>query len=186
MKKLKLKLFSLTLIIIVLMLVCQVRIVDDSFSHASNGTATSVVTSGNIKLSVYEAVPPKKGMTIVPGESIAWQVEAKNLGDHPFYLRIKLAITTTSTDPVAQNCLLPQLDEALWEYHEGWYYYKTAIAPGTTPIRLFNTVAVNGAVVDNSYMNKQIDATVVAHAVQSDHNPLTDGKTFTAAGWPRE
>jgi hypothetical protein len=35
-------------------------------------------------------------------------------------------------------------------------------------------------------MNKQIEATVVAHAVQSDNNPIVDGKTFTASGWPKE
>ena len=186
MKKPKLKLFSLALIIIVWMLVCQIRIVDSSFSHTSNGTATSVVTSGNIDLAVYEIAPLDKGMTIVPGESIPWQVEAKNVGDHPFYLRVKLVITTTAADPVAPDCLLPQFDEALWEYHEGWYYYKAAVDFGHTPIRLFDSVVVNGEVVDNSYMNKQIDAIVVAHAVQSDNNPLTDGKTFTASGWPKE
>ena len=186
MKKLKLKLFALTLIIIVLMLVCQVRLVDSSFSPASNGTATSVVTSGNIELDVREITALEDGVTIVPGESISWQVEAKNVGDHPFYLRVKLAITTASAYYVAQDCLLPQFDETLWEYHDGWYYYKNAVAPDNTPIRLFDFVEVNGDVVDNSYMNKQIDATVVAHAVQSDNNPLTDGKTFTAAGWPKE
>ncbi len=186
MKKFKLKLFSLALIIIVLALVCQVRFVDMSFSYASNGSAASVVTSGNIKLDVYEVSPLEDGLTIIPGESIPWCVEVKNTGNHPFYLRVKLLITTTSTESVSQDCLLPELDEALWEYHDGWYYYKTVVPSDDVAIELFSTVTVNGAVVDNSYMNKQIEATVVAHAVQSDNNPIVDGKTFTASGWPKE
>lgn len=186
MKKTKLKLFSLALIIIVLMLVWQVRIIDTSFSYATNGTATSVVTSGTIDLNVYEVTPLQKDLTIFPGAQFPWCVEAKNDGDHPFYLRIKLAITIPNMETVSQDSLLPQLDETMWEYHDGWYYYKTAVPANHAPITLFSGVTVNGAVVDNSYINQQIEATVVAHAVQSDNNPLIDDQTFTASGWPRE
>lgn len=186
MKNFKLKLFSLALIIIVLMLIFPVTFIDSSFSHASNGTSTSLVTSGNIELSVYEITPLKPELTIVPGASIPWHVEAKNAGDHPFYLRAKLSITSTPAENISQDCLQPQFDKSLWEYHDGWYYYKTPIDPESTSVELFKSVTVNGEIVDNSYINKQIAATVVAHAVQSDNNPITDNQTFTASGWPKE
>ena len=43
-----------------------------------------------------------------------------------------------------------------------------------------------GSKVDNRYLGKTLKLTVQAQAVQSEHNPLQDGMTYTASGWPAE
>ena len=51
---------------------------------------------------------------------------------------------------------------------------------------MFSHVEIVGDKVDNRYIGKTLTLTVVAHAVQSENNPITDGLTYTAAGWPKE
>jgi hypothetical protein len=78
------------------------------------------------------------------------------------------------------------IDETYWEYYEGWYYYKGIVTPGETTPHVFSHVEIVGDKVDNSYIGKTLSLTVSAHAVQSEHNPILDGKTYTASGWPME
>ena len=186
MKKFKLKLFSLALIIIVLALVCQVRFVDMSFSYASNGSAASVVTSGNIKLDVYEVSPLEDGLTIIPGESIPWCVEVKNTGNHPFYLRVKLVSGVDEQALSAEDCFKLNIDATQWLYQDGWYYYTETVNPGETTPYVFSHVEIVGSAVDNRYLGKTLTLTVKAQAVQSENNPLTDNDPRTAVGWPQE
>ena len=47
-------------------------------------------------------------------------------------------------------------------------------------------VEMIGSKIDTSYIGKTLDLTVVAHAVQSENNPIEDGNTYTASGWPKE
>ena len=58
--------------------------------------------------------------------------------------------------------------------------------PGETTPNVFSHVEIVGAKVDNRYIGKTLQLTVVAQAVQSENNPIDGDDTFTASGWPKE
>ena len=86
----------------------------------------------------------------------------------------------------AEDCFKLEIDETYWELHDGWYYYKGIVNPGEITPNVFSHVEIVGSKVDNSYIGKTLTLTVKAQAVQSENNPITDGITYTASGWPAE
>ena len=78
------------------------------------------------------------------------------------------------------------INEEHWKLYDGWYYYKGVVEPYEMSPDVFSHVEMVGAKIDNSYIGKTLTLTVEAQAVQSENNPITDGDTFTAFGWPTE
>ncbi len=187
MGKIKIKMAAIALIAIVLTL----------FSHSTLayystvGKATNVVTSGNIQFIIHEKTDqgtefPKEGVYIVPGDIVSKQVSIENDCEHPFYLRVKIVYGVDSQELSAEDCFKLNINDQHWELHDGWYYYKGVVNPGETTPNVFSHVEIVGSKVNNSYLGKTLTLTVNAHAVQSENNPLTDGNTYTASGWPKE
>lgn len=185
--KTKIKLTVIALVAIVLTL----------FSHSTLafyqtvGKATNVVTSGNIQFIIHEMTDqgtefPKEGVYIVPGDIVSKKVSIESDCEHPFYLRVKMVYGVDSQELSAEDCFKLNINETHWEQHDGWYYYKGVVNPGETTPNVFSHVEIVGAKVDNSYIGKTLTLTVKAQAVQSENNPITDGKTHTASGWPAE
>ena len=58
--------------------------------------------------------------------------------------------------------------------------------PGEMTPDVFSHVEMVGSKIDNSYLGRTLTLTVKAQAVQSENNPITDGNTYTASGWPKE
>ena len=186
MGKIKLKLVTATLIAIVLTLFSQGTLA----YYTTVGTATNVVTSGNIRFIIHEATDqgtafPEEGVYIVPGDIVSKRVTVESDCEHPFYLRVKIVYGVNSEELSAEDCFKLNINEAYWELHDGWYYYKGTVNPGDTTPHVFSHVEIVGAKVDNRYIGKTLQLTVVAHAVQSENNPITDGNTYTASGWPK-
>ena len=155
------------------------------------GKATNVVTSGNIQFIIHEKTDqgtafPAEGVYIVPGDIVSKQVSIENDCDHPFYLRVKVVYGVDSQELSAEDCFKLNIDETVWELHDGWYYYKGIVEPGQTTPNVFSHVEIVGSSVDNSYLGKTLTLSVVAHAVQSENNPITGTDTYTASGWPQE
>lgn len=155
------------------------------------GKATNVVTSGNIQLAIHEMTDqgtefPKEGVYIVPGDIVSKKVSIENICDHPFYLRVKLVYGTDAQDLSAEDCLKLNINSEKWELHEGWYYYKGIVSPGETTPNVFSHVEIVGSKVQTNHIGKTLTLTVNAQAVQSENNPITDGNTYTASGWPKE
>lgn len=164
-----------------------------SLAYYSNiGKATNVVTSGNVKLKIHETTDqgtefPEEGVYVVPGDVISKKVTIENICDHPFYLRVKLVSGIDSTEVTLEDSFKLNINKKYWKLHEdGWYYYKKAVKPEETTKHVFSHVEIVGSKVDNSYIGKTLTITVDAQAVQSENNPLTDGKIYTAKGWPKE
>jgi hypothetical protein len=155
------------------------------------GTATNVVTSGNIRFLIHEKTDqgtefPEEGVCIVPGDVVSKKVTIESDCGHPFYLRVKMVYGIDSTELTAEDCFKLNINEEYWELHDGWYYYKGIVEPGDMTPHIFSHVEIVGSKVDNSYLGKTLKLTVKAQAVQSENNPIKDGNTYTASGWPKE
>lgn len=155
------------------------------------GKATNVVTSGDIQLLIHETTEqgtafPQEGVYVMPGDVVSKRVTVENICEHPFYLRVKLVYGINSQELSAVDCFKLNINEELWEWHDGWYYYKAVVDPYQTTPHVFSHVEIVGDTVDNSYIGKTLNLTVEAQAVQSENNPITDKNTYTASGWPKE
>lgn len=187
MGKIKIKLATITLIAIVLSLFSQGTLA----YYSTVGKATNVVTSGNIQFIIHEKTDqgtafPEDGVYIVPGDVVSKEVSIESDCEHPFYLRVKIVYGVDSTELSAEECFKLNINEEHWELHDGWYYYKGIVKPDETTPNVFSHVEIVGDTVDNSYLGKTLQLTVVAHAVQSENNPISGDDTFTASGWPKE
>ena len=159
--------------------------------YSTVGKATNVVTSGNIQFIIHEMTDqgkefPEEGVYIIPGDVVSKEVTIESDCEHPFYLRVKMVYGVNSQELSAEDCFKLNINDEHWELHDGWYYYKGIVEPGATTPYVFSHVEIVGSKVDNSYIGKTLTLTVDAQAVQSENNPITDGKTFTASGWPKE
>ena len=99
---------------------------------------------------------------------------------------MKIVYGVDSKELSAEDCFKLNINEKYWELHDGWYYYKGIVNPGETTPNVFSHVEIVGSKVDNSYIGKTLTLSVVAHAVQSENNPITGGNVYTASGWPKE
>ena len=155
------------------------------------GTATNVVTSGNIRFIIHETTGngqefPTEGVYIIPGDIVSKRVTVESDCEHPFYLRVKLVYGINSEDLPSEECFKLNINEEDWELHDGWYYYKGIVEPEQTTPEVFSHVEIVGNKVDNAYLGKTLTLTVKAQAVQSEHNPVEGTETHTASGWPQE
>ena len=185
--KVKIRAFTVALIALVLTLLSQGTLA----FYSTVGRAANVVTSGNIQFIIHERTDsgtefPSEGVYIVPGDIVSKKVSIESTCEHPFYLRVKMVYGVDSQELSAEDCFKLNINEENWEYHDGWYYYTGIVNPGETTPNVFSHVEIVGSKVDNSYIGKTLTLSVIAHAVQSENNPVTDGKTYTAAGWPAE
>lgn len=159
--------------------------------YSTVGRATNVVTSGNIRFIIHETTDQgtefsKDGVYIVPGDIVSKRVSIESDCEHPFYLRVKVVYGVNSEELPAEDCFKLNINEEHWELHDGWYYYKEVVDPDETIPYVFSHVEMVGSKVDNRYIGKTLTLTVNAQAVQSENNPLDDGKVYTASGWPKE
>ena len=159
--------------------------------YSTVGKATNVVTSGNIQFIIHEMTDqgkefPKEGVYIVPGDIVSKKVSIESDCEHPFYLRVKMVYGVDSQELAAEDCFKLNINKEYWVLHDGWYYYKEVVDPGETTPDVFSHVEIVGSKVDNDYLGKTLTLTVKAQAVQSENNPITDGNTYTASGWPKE
>ena len=159
--------------------------------YTTTGQATNVVTSGNIRFIVHETTDqgdefPSEGVTVFPGAVVSKQVSFENDCEHPFYLRTKIVYSANDENLAAENCFKLDIDTQHWLLKDGWYYYNGIVEAGQTTPYLFTKAEVVGDAVNNSYIGKTLNLSVVAQALQSENNPLTGEDVTTAAGWPQE
>lgn len=187
MGKIKLKLLTISFITIAFTFLAQGTLA----YYSTVGKATNVVTSGDIQFIIHEKTDqgtdfPTEGVYIVPGDVVSKEVSVENVCTHPFYLRVKMVYGIDSQELSVEECFKLNIDEENWQYVDGWYYYKGIVNPGETTPNVFSKVEIVGNKVDNDYLGKILSLTVVAHAVQSENNPVEGTDTFTASGWPEE
>lgn len=154
------------------------------------GTATNVVTSGDIELKIHEKTAdgkdfPQEGVYVIPGDVVSKIVTVENACGHPFYLRVKLISGTTSSALSPEDCMELALNDQDWTYQpDGYLYYNTILQPGETTKPVFSQVEIVGGQVTQNHAGTTLSVTVAAYAVQSENNPAD--YPWEAAGWPAD
>lgn len=187
MGKMKVRLFAISVMAIVFIFSTPSTLA----YYSTVGKATNVVTSGDIQFMIHETTDqgtefPRDGVYIVPGDVVSKEVSIENICNHPFYLRVKPVYGIDFQELSAKDCFKLNVNEEEWQFTDGWYYYKGIVEPGERTPNVFSKVEIVGNKVDNAYLGKTLSLTVVAHAVQSENNPIEGTDTFTASGWPEE
>jgi len=159
--------------------------------YTTVGTATNVVTSGNITLRIKETTDqgnefPTDGVYVIPGDIVSKVVTVENICEHPFYLRVKLVYGASDEELPAEDCFKLNINAENWTLKDGWYYYTGILQPGEETPEFFSHVEIVGSKVDTGYIGKTLQLTVKVQAVQSENNPIENNDTTTAVGWPAE
>ena len=187
-RKIRMRFFALAAAAIVVCLLTQPSLA----YYTILGTATNVVTSGNIRLVIHETTDqgtpfPEEGVYVIPGDVVSKVVKIENDCNHPFYLRVKAVYGIDSEDLPFEDCLKLNINTEHWTLHEdGWYYFNGIVQPHEYTPWFFSQVEIVGAAVDNSYIGKSLYVTVKAQAVQAENNPIENDDPSTAQGWPAE
>lgn len=187
-KRIKSRLAVIALVAIVLTLCTQETLA----YYTTIGTATNVVTSGDLELTIREMTDqgtefPTEGVYIIPGDVVSKVVTVENTCNHPFYLRVKLVYGINSQELPVDDCFKLDINTENWLLKDGWYYYTGILQPGEETPEVFSHVEIVGSKVDNSYIGKTLSITVKAQAVQSENNPpAKDDDITSVAGWPAE
>lgn len=186
-KRIKMRLLVISLVAITLTFLTQNTLA----YYTTTGRATNVITTGGIELAIHETTDqgtefPSEGVYILPGDIVSKRVTVENLCAHPFYLRVKIVYGVDSQELPSEECFKLNINSDVWKLHDGWYYYQGVVAPGDTTPQVFSHVEIVGDKVDNRYIGKTLTLSVLAQAVQSEHNPIEGTDTHTASGWPAE
>ena len=156
--------------------------------YATSGTATNVITSGNINMKIVEKMNggadfPEEGVYILPGSIVSKIVTVANTGLHPFWLRVRLT-NGISNEALSADVFDLDINTKDWIVgDDGYYYYGTILQPGAATERLFSQVRIAGD-IGNSYAGENLTLTVSAFAVQSENNPADS--PLEVVGWPAE
>ena len=150
-------------------------------------TTENVITSGEIKCKIIEKMGdsdfPTEGVYVKPGGIISKKVSVKNIGENPFWLRIKLKNAVDNSD-LSADVLELDINNTDWiDGNNGYYYYNRILNSDEETEKLFTQVKVAGS-ADNSYIGKNVKLTVCAYAVQSEYNDASS--PLKVAGWPAE
>lgn len=185
--KIKARILVASIIVMVITLLTQSSLA----YYSSVGSATNVVTSGKVSFMINETTEqgtpfPENGVYIVPGDIVSKRVTITSVCEHPFYLRVKLVYGIDSEELSAEDCFKLNINGENWKLVDGWYYYTGIVQPGDTTPQVFSHVEIVGSKMDNNYLGKTLKLSVKAQAVQSENNPIKNGETYTASGWPKE
>lgn len=186
MRKLKLRLFVISVCAIVFAFMSQSTLA----YYSAIGTATNVITSGDIKLAIHETsgdgTPfPEEGVYVIPGQIVSKKATVENVCEHPFYLRVKLKNSVDDAELNADECFDIDINESSWTVRDdGYIYYNEVLYPGETTPAVFTEVEIVGSKIDKSYIGKVLSLTVSAYAVQQENNPADF--PWHAQGWPED
>ena len=155
--------------------------------YTVTGTATNVVTFGNIKLKIHEQTKegepfPSQGVRVYPGDKVSKEVTVENICGQPFYLRIRLINGAEKLLASAEDVFAFDVNTEDWTLREdGCYYYNHVLQPGQTTSALFKEVEL---VRQKAWVfsGHTLTLTVTAEAVQSKNNPVEH--PWQAQGWP--
>lgn len=157
----------------------------------------NVITFGNVRLQLHETTlnedrqevefEEETQTDITHTDRLSRIVRVENIGSQPVYLRVALSMSGIEEDGTtfkADDYVSYQLNEKDWIYDDGWYYYKTELAPDLTTEELMTEVIFNDInEITEKYPGSEFKLNIDAQGVQSKNN----GEDVTKAqGWPEE
>lgn len=143
----------------------------------SNGTAKNTFTTGNVDISIRQIADFPEEERIMPGIQVPQTVWATNLGDNPCYVRIEFNDKFSLSDDTENSFLISgNIGETKWIEKDGYYYYNKILDPGEETEALNTSVAFDSKLSQN-LAGQEFKANAIAFAVQSQNNPVAEGKT---------
>lgn len=187
MGKHKLRLLYISIIAILFTFLSQEALI----YYTTLGNSANVITSGEIKMQIVEkgygdVEYHQEGIYVMPGDIVTKRLSIRSLCDHPFYLRVKIVYGINSEELSAEDCFKLNIDESIWLYHDGWYYYNGIVEAGQETPNVFSQVEIVGNKMDANYIGKTLQLTVDAQALQSENNPIPNDGLSALPGWPGE
>ena len=178
----------------VLILILSMMACGTAAFFTADARAHNVITTGLVSVEVREWTDGDKtvrakgtGLTgVMPGTRITRITEVVNTGNADVYLRLRIDKTVRQASGEDADASVVALTvgeqwERYWEYRDGYYYYKEALAPGAaTAIPVFEGVSFEAG-MDNRYQGCTAEIRVSAFAVQSANN---GADVWSASGWP--
>lgn len=159
----------------------------------ADGTATNVITSGGIAISIDENAVNEEGETVtfkdvqgvMPGTRISKIVSVTNTGANSAWVRIAVDTRISLADGVEgtpdTSLIKPDFNTSDWTLGaDGYYYYNTQLQPGESTVPLF-TVVTFDSTMGNIYQRSTAYIDVYAAAVQTANNGAS---ALDASGWP--
>lgn len=134
----------------------------------------------------YSGTLPDK---LMPGVAVGQVVTVSNTGSGSVWIRarVEVAFLDAQGSPLAEpsgQALLECTPGADWiDGGDGYFYYRTALAPGEVTAQVFDRLEFSRQ-MGNAYGNCTCRMTFVAQAVQSGDNPAVDGDVTAVTGWP--
>ena len=179
---------TLVFIILTVLIFSTSAYYTDSIASLGNKIETGTVDIELREMRINETSDQKEAYTgpvsVMPGVSVSKIVTAYNAGDLPAYIRIRiekwfeLAQNTELIDGTALIDL--ELNTINWEARDGYYYYRSPLAPNAETEPLFTYVTFSAEMGDD-YEGSLAHIKVTMDAVQSNEN---GADVFAADGWP--
>lgn len=152
-------------------------------------SSDNTIQAGNVNIDTVEVKGSSDVVTsvgdslaFVPGASVQKIIKVKNSGTLPVYIRfsVKMEITSPNTIPSSwEEYVTFNVNTDLWEYKDGYYYYKSGVDAGATSSQLFSTVTFSPN-MGNAFTDSTITITVTCESVQKNFN----GNSYEDAVWP--
>ena len=158
---------------------------------SSNGSIATGVASVDLIDVTYPygsdtAVPPGTAIRIMPGHEISKTLSARNSGDLPLYVRVQVRSDSTLAsnargreNEIDLSLVSYDINLTDWVEHDGYYYYRTALAHDTEAVPLFTKV-----IFSTEMGNLYKDSTILVHTrievVQANSNAENP---IEAYGW---
>lgn len=157
-----------------------------NYSTISVGKATAEIVDVTYPFGSNIPVDPDAAIRILPGYEISKTVTARNTGNLPLWIRIRLdsdislAENARGREAEIDNSLVGyDINTADWVFHEGYYYYRVALVHGKEATPLFTKVIFSEE-MGNLYKDSTITFDVRIEIVQANNNGAS---AIEAEGW---
>ncbi len=153
-------------------------------------TSYNVIISGYVNMALVEEDaegnpwPGGGTLAVVPGTEVDKRVYAKNRGNVPVYVRVKMDMVLTGADgiqrPIDPAYITLDLAENRWIESDGYYYYYRSLRADESSVPLFTSVKF-APEMGGQYTGCQLEIRLTGQAVQSANN---GADPVAALGWP--
>ena len=179
---------TLVFIILTVLIFSTSAYYTDSIASLGNKIDTGTVDIELREMRINETSDEKEAYTgpvsVMPGVSVSKIVTVYNAGDLPAYIRIRVEqrfeLTQNAAGAAEANMIDWELNVVNWVERDGYYYYRTPLAPGAETEPLFTQVTFSSE-MDDRYEGSLAHIKVTMDAVQSNEN---GANVFAADGWP--
>ena len=165
----------------------------------------NVITTGQVDIDIDEKMDtgdgelvdfPEEGVSgVLPDTSVSKIVSVRNVGESTAWIRCRVEMkiwdadgNELPTEITVGDRVVPlmtiDVNDYIWIYEDGYYYYHLAVDPGYYTDILFEEVYFAHE-MGNDYQDCTVNVIVYAEAVQTANNPIPDGGDVTdVQGWP--